>query len=86
MNLFDLPTFAWTLTLLLWAGALLPKIHRRREQKEQQEAWEPPAWAWQSRFYDHIIRNEQSFEKMSNYIIKNPKNRLLTGSTKRIKT
>jgi putative transposase len=29
---------------------------------------------WQSLFYDHIIRNQQSFENISQYIINNPKN------------
>ena len=29
---------------------------------------------WQSRFYDHIIRDADSFDKISNYIINNPKN------------
>ncbi|MGB0870738.1 MAG: transposase [Flavobacteriales bacterium] len=29
---------------------------------------------WQSRFYDHIIRNERSFKNISNYIVNNPKN------------
>jgi len=29
---------------------------------------------WQTRFHDHIIRNEQSFHQISNYIINNPKN------------
>lgn len=27
---------------------------------------------WQSRFYDHIIRNQQSFERIKQYIINNP--------------
>jgi len=31
-------------------------------------------FAWQSRFYDHIIRNEKSFNKISEYIINNPMN------------
>ncbi|MBR0573503.1 MULTISPECIES: transposase [Pasteurellaceae] len=31
-------------------------------------------FAWQSRFYEHIIRNEQSFEKITNYILANPEN------------
>jgi len=31
-----------------------------------------PAFQWQSRFHDHIIRNGQSFQKISNYIINNP--------------
>ncbi len=29
-------------------------------------------FAWQSRFHDHIIRNEQSFYNISKYIINNP--------------
>jgi REP element-mobilizing transposase RayT len=29
-------------------------------------------FAWQSRFYDHIIRNEQSYQTISEYIINNP--------------
>ncbi|MBI3239946.1 MAG: hypothetical protein HYZ43_14075 [Flavobacteriia bacterium] len=28
---------------------------------------------WQSRFYDHIIRNQQAFSRISQYIIDNPK-------------
>jgi len=27
---------------------------------------------WQTRFHDHIIRDEESFQKISNYIINNP--------------
>lgn len=29
---------------------------------------------WQSRFYDHIIRNDKSFQNITNYILNNPKN------------
>jgi putative transposase len=29
---------------------------------------------WQSRFYEHIIRNDQSYEMISDYIINNPQN------------
>jgi len=29
-------------------------------------------FAWQSRFHDHIIRNDESFQNISNYIINNP--------------
>lgn len=29
-------------------------------------------FAWQSRFHDHIIRDEKSFQTISNYIINNP--------------
>jgi REP element-mobilizing transposase RayT len=31
-------------------------------------------FAWQSRFYDHIIRNDESYKRIKNYIINNPKN------------
>src|SRR5690606_16958731 len=30
------------------------------------------AFAWQPRFYDHIIRNEISFQRISQYIVNNP--------------
>lgn len=29
-------------------------------------------FAWQPRFHDHIIRNDESFQRISNYIINNP--------------
>ncbi len=29
-------------------------------------------FGWQSRFYDHIIRNSKSFDRIQNYIIENP--------------
>ncbi|HMX81831.1 MAG TPA: hypothetical protein PKN57_01800 [Saprospiraceae bacterium] len=29
---------------------------------------------WQTRFYDHIIRNDESFQKISNYINNNTAN------------
>ncbi len=31
-------------------------------------------FAWQPRYHDHIIRNNRSFENISNYIVNNPKN------------
>jgi REP element-mobilizing transposase RayT len=31
-------------------------------------------FAWQSRFYDHIIRDHQSFQNITQYIINNPLN------------
>ncbi|MGQ7867805.1 transposase [Sunxiuqinia sp. sy24] len=31
-------------------------------------------FAWQSRFHDHIIRNDQSLQRISNYIRNNPAN------------
>ncbi|HSO87551.1 MAG TPA: hypothetical protein VLQ91_13430, partial [Draconibacterium sp.] len=31
-------------------------------------------FAWQPRFHDHIVRNHESFLRISNYIINNPVN------------
>ena len=31
-------------------------------------------FAWQSRFHDHIIRDDASYQRISNYIIQNPAN------------
>lgn len=31
-----------------------------------------PDFAWQSRYHDHIIRNDKSFQTISEYIINNP--------------
>ena len=31
-------------------------------------------FAWQPRYYDHIIRNDASWQRIKNYIIKNPEN------------
>ncbi len=33
-----------------------------------------PDFGWQSRFYDHIIRNHDDYKRISNYIINNPAN------------
>lgn len=33
-----------------------------------------PNFEWQSRFWDHVIRNEESFNRIENYIQNNPKN------------
>lgn len=32
-----------------------------------------PDFAWQSRYHDHIIRNQKSFQRITQYIIDNPK-------------
>jgi hypothetical protein len=29
-------------------------------------------FTWQARFHDHIIRNDESFQKIKDYIINNP--------------
>ncbi len=31
-------------------------------------------FAWQARFHDHIIRDEQEWGRISDYIVKNPRN------------
>jgi hypothetical protein len=33
-----------------------------------------PGFGWQSRFYDHIIKNDRSYQKIRHYILDNPKN------------
>lgn len=33
-----------------------------------------PGWAWQSRYYDHVIRDGQSYQRIKQYIISNPQN------------
>jgi len=33
-----------------------------------------PDFAWQSRFHDHIIRNNAEYQRIKNYIINNPQN------------
>lgn len=33
-----------------------------------------PVFAWQSRYHEHIIRNNESFKRICNYIISNPGN------------
>jgi putative transposase len=33
-----------------------------------------PDFAWQPRFHDHIIRNEQEFDRIAHYITSNPAN------------
>ena len=31
-------------------------------------------WGWQSRYYDRIIRDDNEYNRIKNYIINNPKN------------
>ena len=33
-----------------------------------------PNWQWQPRYHDHIIRNMESFKRITTYIINNPRN------------
>lgn len=40
-------------------------IHARKIQSN---------FAWQSRFHDHIIRNNNRYQQIKNYIVNNPKN------------
>ena len=38
--------------------------------------WYAPwsAFAWQSRFHDRIIRNDEAYQRISDYIVNNPSN------------
>ena len=33
----------------------------------------PPGKIWQARYHDHVIRSEQSFKRIQEYILNNPK-------------
>jgi REP element-mobilizing transposase RayT len=33
-----------------------------------------PAFGWQSRYYDHIIRNDEEYNRITDYIVQNPTN------------
>ena len=51
----------------------LSRIIRWYKGRVTYEARRIPAdFAWQSRFHDHIIRNDQSFHNISKYIVNNP--------------
>ncbi len=51
----------------------LPSIIRRFKIGVTKKARQiNPNFKWQSRYYDHIIRNEISFYRISNYIEQNP--------------
>lgn len=51
----------------------LASIVRGFKAKVTSKAWKiNPNFAWQPRYHDHIIRNEQALEKISNYIQNNP--------------
>ncbi|WP_397446571.1 transposase [Polaribacter sp. R77954] len=44
----------------------------RRYEKTQNNV--PISFSWQPRYHDHIIRNNKSYQNISNYIINNPNN------------
>jgi REP element-mobilizing transposase RayT len=33
-----------------------------------------PTFVWQSRYYDHIIRNDEEYNRITDYIVQNPTN------------
>ncbi len=42
--------------------------------KEIHRIWGNDLPVWQSRFYEHVIRSEKSYQRMSNYFLSNPQN------------
>ena len=41
----------------------------------KQSGWQPfNGKLWERNFYEHIIRDEQSYQRISDYIINNPNN------------
>ena len=48
------------------------KLYKGRCAFEIRKQLGPVTFAWQPKFYDHIIRNDESLNKIREYIIKNP--------------
>lgn len=44
----------------------------RRHVLAMQGRYENPAFAWQPRFHDHIIRSKESLKRIEDYILSNP--------------
>lgn len=42
--------------------------------KRIHELWHSDAPVWQSRFYEHIIRSENSYDRIKEYFVSNPEN------------
>ncbi|NJO68999.1 MAG: hypothetical protein HC830_06660 [Bacteroidetes bacterium] len=58
-----------------WKPQSVGVIINQYKRKCTIDAWKiNPGFAWQPRFHDHIIRNDQEFQRIRNYIINNPKN------------
>ena len=58
-----------------WKPQSVGVIINQYKRKCTIDAWKiNPGFAWQSRFHDHIIRNNDEFQRIRNYIINNPKN------------
>lgn len=58
-----------------WKPQTIGVIINQFKRKCTIDAWKiNPNFAWQSRFHDHIIRNEHEFLRIRDYIINNPKN------------
>lgn len=56
-----------------WKPQSIGVIINQYKRKCTIDAWKMnPIFAWQSRFHDHIIRNDQEFQRIRNYIINNP--------------
>jgi len=51
-------------------GAIVNQFKSRSTKRIRKMGYKE--FAWQPRFYDHIIRDERSLEKIREYIINNP--------------
>ncbi len=56
------------------SGMVLGKVIRAWKAKSAWMIHEAgnPSFAWQSRYYEHIIRNESELERIRAYILNNP--------------
>jgi putative transposase len=58
-----------------WKPQSVGVIINQYKRKCTIDAWKTNScFAWQPRFHDHIIRNDQEFQRIREYIINNPKN------------
>jgi putative transposase len=55
-------------------GSLASIIRSYKSAVSRDARKENSNFAWQSRFYDHIIRDDGEYDRISKYIIDNPKN------------
>lgn len=57
-----------------WKPQSVGVIINQYKRKCTIDVWKiNPDFAWQPRFHDHIIRNEQEFQRIREYIVNNPK-------------
>lgn len=54
-------------------GSLSSVVRSYKSSVSKQARYSHVDFAWQTRFHDHIIRDEQEYWKIREYILNNPK-------------